>query len=146
MKKLLIVSLLLLGAAVVKADVFGDQLKTSLLSQVQPVTQFGVDGKSRIALLDDILQIGHYNGDYLGFAQVGPNSTIDSGAQRIEGYLIGGSFNWRPILKTFIKLPDGWKFLNEQFIVSTGYHYNTGSRHGEFSYLQLSVVVPMGGQ
>lgn len=143
MKKMLVAAMFLLLPFQVRADMFGDQLKTALLSQVQPITQYMSNGESRISLLDDVFQIGHYKGSYLGFGQIGPSTTVDSGEGRIEGYVIGGSFNWSPILKKFFTLPAGWKFLNEQFIISSGYHYDTGLRKGTFSYLQLSVAVPL---
>lgn len=145
MKKIIILaaSLMLSGVKLAFCDI-GDDLKTALLSQVQPITQFSSDGTSRVALLDDILQIGKYNGEYLGFAQVGPSTTVDSGDNRIEGYLLGGSFNWSPILRKLVSLPSGWKFLNEQFVISSGYHYDTAEHKPQFSYVQFSIVVPIG--
>lgn len=142
MKKLLLMIAFLLMSQVVKADL-GEQFKTTLLSQVQPITQFDIHGKSKVALLDDVLQIGHFNNEYMSFAQIGPSTTVDSGNARIEGYLIGGSFNWSPIIKKFVPLPTGWQFLNSQFVISSGYHYNSGTHHGELSYLQFSIIVPV---
>lgn len=142
MKRLLLVVIAFLGLSVVaKADGIGDQIKTSLLGQIQPIHQYTTHGDSRIALLDDVLQIGHFKGEYLGFAQVGPSTTVGSGDGRIEGYLIGGSFNWSPVIRSFVNLPSGWRFLNEQFIISSGYHYDTAMHKGTLSYLQFSVVV-----
>lgn len=142
MKKLFGFIVLMSLVAVAKADIVS-QFETALLSQVQPIHQLDVHGKEKIALLDDVLKIGRFNKDTIVFAQVGPTTTVDSSSNRVEGYLVGGSFNWSPFIKKFVTLPEGWQFLNSQFVISSGWHYNTGSRHGEFSYLQFSVIVPV---
>lgn len=65
MKKL-IIAVFLFSPIICKADTQDPgQILTSLLQHVTPVSEFTTHGQTKLEFLDGILQVGHYENDYI---------------------------------------------------------------------------------
>jgi len=110
MKKLLLSVMLLVPSIGLAQE---QMIVATLLDHVMPVTQIK-ESETKLALVDSVITIGHYNEQSLLHVQVGFNSETKPDSGEVTGAsLIAGLFlRIDALLDGVATFPEHWKFLN----------------------------------
>ncbi len=142
LKKLLAAILLLISPCVLKADILGDQIKTSLIDHVSASTQWTTKGENRLALLSNIVQLGQWKGSAIGQLRFGFTGITNPAPDQVSsaGYVADAYINISPFIREYVTLDPSWSFLNS---VEAGpaFAYDFREHH---SYLAFSVGLAFG--
>ena len=109
MKKMLFAIVVLMASSQAKAQ---DIVTASLIDNVTTVTQFE-SGKTKLALMSSVIQIGKFSGKSIFDLQAGFNTDVNAGSNeaRSAAIIFGGWFKVSSIMNAYVKYPDEWKFL-----------------------------------
>lgn len=120
-----------------KADL-KDQIKLTLIDNVQAVTQIDRKGDLRPALLDSVVLLGSKGGTPLGSIQVGFAGSQNPGANGSADLLVGAFVRVDPALKSKVNLPAHWEFL-KSLEFGPAVHYSTQEKKW-FGSIQLGLT------
>ena len=109
MKKLLI-AVLLLSPMSLKAE---NMVISTLIDHIGPVTQFQ-SGKTKIALMDSVVQIGSIKGKSILDLQAGINGNTkpEEGQVTSANFIAGGFLKLNSLTAGNVNFPEHWKFLS----------------------------------
>lgn len=112
MKKILMFTISLLTVVWLKAE-DGNLIESTLLNHVMTVTQFQ-NGKTKLALMDSVIQIGKYKNRSIFDLQAGFNGNTrpQSGEPNSANLVLGGFLKVSPFLAELVIFPEHWKFLS----------------------------------
>lgn len=120
--KFMAIGLMVAGihGSVQAANPLVDQVKATLLDNIEPMTQIQ-SGKVSVALLDSVFLIGKYHGEYISSIQGGiaSETQVSDGPEWIAGYAV----YLDPFVRPHLITPEHWKFLSA-LRYGPAIHYN----------------------
>lgn len=113
MKKTVIVSLLLLLASKLHADLWED-IEMAFVGNAKIATELTTEGKTVVEYLDNFTEIGHiYKNEHLAALDLGGQGEIDSETGQFHGvsWTTGGKLHLAPFIRNTIELSPQYQFL-----------------------------------
>lgn len=107
------IAILLLAALPSFADALRDQIDATLLGHVETTTEFTTRGEARLQLLDTVILIGKFDGQYLAGIDLGflGDAKPDTSQRTGVNYTAGIKFHLAPIIRKKVTLAPEWDFL-----------------------------------
>ena len=111
MKKLILFVLCMLAVVWLRAE--ENLIVSTLLDHVGPVTQFQ-SGKTKVALVDSVVQIGNIKGKSILDLQIGLNGNTKPQENEVTSanFIAGGFLKINAIIGENVTYPAHWKFLS----------------------------------
>lgn len=135
MKRLMLLLWLGAGASVpVFADAGTDQILASLLQHVTPVSEFTSHGQTKLEFLDGIIQVGHYENDYILAIDGGVANSLAGDSQGHLAGTFGVHVHVISFLNSFFKVNPALAQTLSLIEATPRYSYDADVHHGVLGF------------